>query len=157
MIIYDRFGRFIVVKKSQDLSERSAIEVLLEVFSKHSIPSSIRSDHAQNFVSSEFVYFVWTWGSTLHLPVAITIQAECAISTEKDLTKWCHNPGENWRIAFIEFLCTPGPDIKSPSNLLEIQFCGILPMCENVTNNSDVDCFVDRKSKQKEIFDANHW
>ena len=53
-IIYDRFTRFIVVKKCADLSACSAILSLLEVFSEHGVPSNIHSDRGRNFVSKEF-------------------------------------------------------------------------------------------------------
>ena len=51
LIIYDRFTRFIVVKKCADLSACSAILSLLEVFSEHGVPSNIHSDRGRNFVS----------------------------------------------------------------------------------------------------------
>ena len=54
LIIYHRFTRFIVVKKCADLSARSAILSLLEVFSEHGVPSNICSDRGRNFVSKEF-------------------------------------------------------------------------------------------------------
>ena len=44
LIIYDHFTRFIVVKKCIDLSARSAIQSLLEVFCEHGVLSHICSD-----------------------------------------------------------------------------------------------------------------
>ena len=38
LIIYDHFTRFIVVKKCVDLSARTAIQSLLEVFCEHGVP-----------------------------------------------------------------------------------------------------------------------
>ena len=49
LITYDRFTRFIVVKKCADLSAHSAILSLLEVFSEHGVPSNICSDRGRNF------------------------------------------------------------------------------------------------------------
>ena len=57
LIIYDRFTRFIIVKKCVDLSARTAIQSLLEVFCEHGVPSHICSDRGRNFVSSEFGTF----------------------------------------------------------------------------------------------------
>ena len=57
LIIYDRFTRFIVVKKCVDLSARTAIQSLLEVFCEHGVPSHIHSDRGRNFVSNEFGIF----------------------------------------------------------------------------------------------------
>ena len=57
LIIYDRFTRFIVVKKCADLSACSAILSWLEVLSEHGVLSNIHSDKGRNFVSKEFDTF----------------------------------------------------------------------------------------------------
>ena len=54
LIIYDRFSRFIVMKTPRDLSARSIIMCLLEVFCRHGVPSIIRTDSGRNFVSIDF-------------------------------------------------------------------------------------------------------
>ena len=74
----------------------------------------------------------------------------------KDLMKRCDSAGVHWRIVLLEFLCTPGPDGKSPSSLMGRQFRGILPMIDKVTNNTYSDKFLDRKDKEKEKFDMKH-
>ena len=155
MIIYDRFTRFIVVKKCADLSARSAILSLLEVFSEHGIPSNIRSDRGRNFVSKEFDTFCKDLGISLNFSSGYhhsANQAEQAVCTVKDLMKCCKSADVHWHIALLEFLCTPGPDGHSPSKLVGRQFCGILPMIDTNTVNSDK--FVVRKDKGK--FDDKH-
>ena len=64
-------------------------------------------------------------------------QAERAVCTVKDFMKHCNSAGVHWCIALLEFLCTPGPDGHSPSELLGRQFHGILPMIDTYTVNSD--------------------
>ena len=54
----------------------------------------------------------------------------------------------------LELPCTPGPDGHSPSELLGRQLCGILPMIDTNTVNSDK--FAVRKDKEKEKFDDKH-
>ena len=49
LIICDRFSRFIIVKMPKDLSARSTIMCLLEVFCEHGVPSFIHSDRGRNF------------------------------------------------------------------------------------------------------------
>ena len=66
LIIYDRFTRFIVVKKCADLSAHSAILSLQEVFSEHGVPSNIHSDRGRNFVSKEFDTFCKDLGISLN-------------------------------------------------------------------------------------------
>ena len=66
LIIYDRFTRFIVVKKCANLSAFSTILSLLEVFSEHGVPSNIHSDRGKNFVSKEFDAFCKDLGISLN-------------------------------------------------------------------------------------------
>ena len=68
--------------------------------------------------------------------------------------KHCNSAGVHWHIALLEFLCTPGPGGCSPSELLGTQFCGILPMIDTNTVNSNK--FAARKDKEKEKFDNKH-
>ena len=68
--------------------------------------------------------------------------------------KHCNSAGVHWRIALLEFLCTPGPDGHSPSELLGRQFRGILLIIDTNTVNSDK--FAARKDKEKEKFDTKH-
>ena len=68
--------------------------------------------------------------------------------------KCCNSAGVHWHIALLEFLCTPGPDGHSPSELLGRKFCGILPIIDTNTVNSDK--FAVRKDKEKEKFDDKH-
>ena len=159
LIIYDRFTRFIVVKKCADLSARSAILSLLEVFCEHGVPSNIHSDRGRNFVSKEFDTFCEDLGIVLNFSSGYhhsANQAERAVRMVKDLMKCCDSTGVHWHIALLEFLCTPGPDGISPNDLMGRQFCGILPMVDKVTNNTYSDEFLDGKDKEKEMFDTKH-
>ena len=57
LIVVARFSKFVVVKCSQDLTSRTTINILMDVFSEHGFPATIRCDHGCNFVSSVFVDF----------------------------------------------------------------------------------------------------
>ena len=159
LIIYDRFTRFIIVKKCVDLSARIAIQSLLEVFCEHGVPSHIHSDRGHNFVSNKFGIFCKDLGISLNFSSGYhhsANQGEHAMCTVKDLMKCCNSAGVHWRIALLEFLCTPGPDSESLSSLVGRQFHGILPMIHKVTNNTYSDKFSDRKDEEKEKFDTKH-
>ena len=121
LIIYDRFTRFIVVKKCADLSAHSAILSLLEVFSEHGVLSNSHPDRGRNFVSKEFDTFCKDLGIVLNFSSGChhsANQVECAIRMVKDLMKRCDSAGVHWGIALLKFLCTPGPDGVSPSDLM---------------------------------------
>ena len=159
LIIYDRFTRFIVVKKCADLNTHSAIISLLEVFCEHGVLSNIHSDRGRNIFLKEFDTFCKDLGIVLNFSSGYhhsANQEECAVRTVKDLMKRCDGTGVHWRIALLEFLCTPRPDGLSPSSLMGRQFCDILPMIDKVTNNTYSDKFSDRKDKEKEKFDTKH-
>ena len=82
LIIYDRFSRFIVMKIPRDLSARSTIMCLLEVFCKHGVPSFIHTDRGRNFVSRDFTKFCQDLGihlnfsSGCHLIVPIRLKGQ---------------------------------------------------------------------------------
>ena len=154
LLVHDRFSQFIAVKKSDSLSARSTIPLLLEIFTEHGVPSSIRCDRSSNFLSSEFNTFCTdlnihlTYSSAYHHSSNMT---EHAVRTIKDLMCRCYSAGVSWRLALIEFLFTPRPDGKSPAELCGHQFKGILPMFPKV-NEHDSDLFSERKEKEKKNF-----
>ena len=128
LLVYDRFSRFIVVKKSDSLSARSTIHYLLEVFTEHEVQSSMWCDCGSNFLSVEFNTFCsdlnisLCFSSTYHHS---SNMAEWAVRTIKDLMRRRYTAGVSWRLALIEFLSTPGPSGKSQAELCGCQSKGI--------------------------------
>ena len=57
LIVYDWYPDFLVVKKAENLTARCTIQLLLEIFTEHGIPSCIRNGCSKNFMSSEFDAF----------------------------------------------------------------------------------------------------
>ena len=101
LIIYDRFSCFIIVKTPRDLSARSAIMCLLEVFCEHGVPSFIRTDRGRNFVSKDFHEFCHDLGIHLNFSSGYHYsanQAERAVCTVKDLMKCCYSASVHWRL-----------------------------------------------------------
>ena len=96
LLVYDRFSQFFVVKKSDSLSARSTIRLLLEIFTEHGVPSSIRCDRDSNFLSSEFNIFCTDLN--IHLTCSSAYHhssnmAEHAVRTIKDLMRRCYSAG----------------------------------------------------------------
>ena len=135
LIVVNHFSKFVVIKCSKDLTSRTTINILMDVFSEHGFPATIRCDCGCNFVPSEFVDFC------KKLNISVTISsgyhhssnpAECAVKTVKSLTKQCLAGSTSWQIALLEYLSTPlGPNIPSPSELMGRQFRGILPFFQD--------------------------
>ena len=153
LIIIDHFSKFVVVKHSQDLTSRTTINLLLDIFSEHSFPAIIRCDHGRNFVSNQFVDFC------KKLNISITLSssyhhssnpAECAVKTIKSLMKHCLASNTLWRIASLEYLSTPlSSNIPSPSELMGRQFRGLLPFFQDhgTTESDRTDYAPKRKGK----------
>ena len=93
LIVVNQFSKFIIVKPSKDLTSRTTINLLLDIFSEHGFPATIRCDRGCNFVQHEFVDFC------KKLNISITLSsgyhhssknpAEHAVKTVKSLMKCC--------------------------------------------------------------------
>ena len=135
LIVVHCFSKFVVVKPSTDLTSRTTINSLLDIFAEHGFPATIRCDRGHNFVSNEFVEFC------KHLNITITLSSgyhhssnpvEHAVKTMKSLMKQYLTGNKSWQIALLEYLCTPlGPDIPSPSELMGRQSRGLLPLFQD--------------------------
>ena len=133
---------------------------LLEVFCEHGVPSFICTDRGRNFVSKDFSHFYQDLGIHLNFSSGYHYsanQAERAVHTVKDLMKHCYSTSVHWRLALLEYLCTPGPNGKSPLELLYRQFRGIMPMLSDSSSCiSDANKLAERRKEEKEKFDARH-
>ena len=116
------------------MTSKTTINLLLEVFSEHGLPLTIRCDQGHNFISSQFIEFC------KQLNIAVTLSsgyhhssnpAECAVKTVKSLLKRCLEANTSWCIALIEYLSTLGANILSPSQLMGRQFRGLLPFFQD--------------------------
>ena len=158
LIIYDRFSGFIMVKTPIDLSARSTIMCLLDIFCERGVPSFIHTDRGRNFVSKNFSQFCQDFGMHLNFSSGhhhSANQPERAVCTVKDLMKHCFSASVHWRIALLEYLCTPGPSGKSPSELLYKQFRGIMPMLNDSSSCvSDANKLAERWKEEKDKFDV---
>ena len=118
------------MKTPKDLSARSTIMCLLEVFCEHRVPSFICTDRGRNFVSKDFNQFCLDLGIHLNFSMGYhhsANQPEREVCIVNDFMKHCFSASVHWRIAFLEYLCAPGLNGKSPLELLYRQFRGIMP------------------------------
>ena len=99
LIVVDHFSKFVVAKCSQDLTSRTTINILMDVFSEHVFPATIRCDHGCNFVLGEFVDFC------KKLNISVTLSsgyhyssnpAEHAVKTVKSQMKQCLASNASW-------------------------------------------------------------
>ena len=160
LIIVDHFRKFTVVKHSKDLTSKTTIKLLLEVFSEHGIPSTIRCDHGYNFISSQFIEFC------KQLNIAVTLlsgyhhsgnPAEYTVKTVKSLMKRCLAANTSWCIASLEYLSTPlGANIPSPSELVGRQFRELLPLFQDCSTSESIkEQVLILKEKEKQRHDTS--
>ena len=160
LIVVDHFSKLIVVKPSKYLTSRTTINSLLDIFSEHGFPATIRCNCGNNFVFSEFVDFY----KTLNISVTLSSSyhhssnpTECAVKTVKSLMKCCLASNSSWRIALLQYLSTPlSSNIPSPSELMGRQFRGLLPFFQNHTAAESVkEQVLLQKEKEKQKHDAS--
>ena len=159
LIVVDWFSKFIIVKPSKDLTSRTTINLLLDIFSEHGFPATIRCDHGRNFASNEFVDFC----KKLNISVTLSLgyhhssnPAEHAVKTVKSLMKCCLASNTLWRIALLEYLSTPlSSNVLSPPELMGRQFRGLLPFFQDRgTHESVQEQVMLQKEKEKCRHDA---
>ena len=135
LIVVDCFSKFVVVKRSKDLISKTTINLLLDIFSEHGFPVTIRCDRGQNFISNEFVDFCKCLNITITLSSGYhhsSNPAEHVVKTVKFLMKCCLVSNTLWRIALLEYLSTPlSSNIPSTSELMGRQFRGLLPFLQD--------------------------
>ena len=160
LIVVDHFSKFVIVKPSKDLTSRTIINLLLDIFSEHGFPATIRCDCGRSFVSNEFVDFC------KKLNISITLSsgyhhssdpAERVVKTVKSLMKCCLASNTSWRIALLEYLSTPlSSNVPSPSELMGRQFRGLLPFFQDRgTPVSVTEQIMLQKEKEKCRHDAS--
>ena len=119
LIVVDWFSKFIIVKPSKDLTSRTTINLLLDMFSEHRFLAIIKCNCGCNFVSNEFADFC----KKLNISITLSLgyhhssnPAECAVKTVKSLMKRCLASNTSWRITLLEYLSTPlSSNVPSPS------------------------------------------
>ena len=154
LIVVDCFSKFVIVKPSKDLTSRTKINLLLDIFSEHGFPATMRCDHGCNFVSSEFVDFCKKLNTSITLSSGYhhsNNPAERAVKTIKSLMKRCLASNTSWRIALLEYLSTPlSSNVSSPSELMGRQFGGLLPFFQDHgTPESVTEQIMLQKEKEK--------
>ena len=99
LIVVDHFSKFVVVKHSQDLTSRTTINILMDIFSEHGFPATISCNHGCNFVLSEFIDFYKKLNISFTLSLGYhhsSNPAECAVKTVKSLMKQCLAGNTSW-------------------------------------------------------------
>lgn len=119
ILLVDYFSKYIEVDELKDLRSRTAIEILKSQFSRHGIPSALRTDNGPQYASEEFRDFCESYGishitSSPHTPHS-NGEAERAVQTVKRL--W--NKAPDRHLALLDYRTTPLETVElSPAQLL---------------------------------------
>lgn len=103
----DYFSKYIEVDELKDQQSRTAIEILKSQFSRHGIPTVLRTDNGPQYASEEFKDFCGSYGishitSSPHTPHS-NGEAERAVQTVKRL--W--NKAPDRHLALLDYRTTP--------------------------------------------------
>lgn len=120
VLLVDYFSKFIEVDKLKDLHCHAVIEKLKAQFSRHRIPTILRTDNGPQYSADEFKDFCQRYGiihktSSPHTPHS-NGEAEHAVQTVKKL--WCKAPDKH--LALLDFYRTTSLESVdlSPAQLL---------------------------------------
>ena len=97
ILLVDYFSKFIEADELKDQRSRTTIEVLKAQFSRHGIPTTLRTDNGPQYSSEEFKDFCESYGithktSSPHTPHT-NGEAGRAVQTVKTL--WCKAPDKH--------------------------------------------------------------
>lgn len=119
ILLVDYFSKYIEVDELKDQRSRTAIEILKTQFSRHGIPTVLRTDNGPQYASEEFRDFCESYGishltSSPHTPHS-NGEAERAVQTVKRL--W--NKAPDRHLALLDYRTTPLETVElSPAQLL---------------------------------------
>ncbi|XP_035989083.1 uncharacterized protein K02A2.6-like [Fundulus heteroclitus] len=119
ILLVDYFSKFIEVDELKDQRSCTTIEMLKSQFSRHGIPTVLRTDNGPQYVSEEFRDFCENYGishltSSPHTPHS-NGEVERAVQTVKRL--W--NKASDKHLALLDYRTTPLETVElSPAQLL---------------------------------------
>ncbi|KAL0153751.1 hypothetical protein M9458_050972 [Cirrhinus mrigala] len=119
IVLVDYYSKFIEVDELKDIRSRTVIETLKAQFSRHGIPSLLRSDNGRQYSSEEFKNFCESYGITQKMSSPHTPhsngEAERAVQTVKRL--W--SKAADKHLALMDYRTTPLESVGlSPAQLL---------------------------------------
>lgn len=119
VLLVDYYSKFIEVDKLKDLHSHAVIEKLKAQFSRHGIPTILRTDNGPQYAANEFKDFCQSYGivhktSSPNTPHSNS-EAECAVQTVKKL--W--SKATEKHLALLDYRTTPIESVGlSPAQLL---------------------------------------
>uniref|UniRef100_A0A8C6KIQ6 Gypsy retrotransposon integrase-like protein 1 n=1 Tax=Nothobranchius furzeri TaxID=105023 RepID=A0A8C6KIQ6_NOTFU len=119
LVIVDYYSKLIEVDELKDPRSRTVIETLKAQFSRHGIPSILRTDNGSQYTAEQFKGFYESYGishrtSSPHTPYS-NGEAERAVQTVKRL--WNKAPDKH--LALLDYRTTPLESVSlSPEQLL---------------------------------------
>ena len=167
LLVIDYFSKYPeVVCLNNSTSAKFIIYHLKSIFARHGIPLTLISDNGPPFDSAEFREFLSSWGIE-HDPSSPRYprsngQIERTVQTIKNLMKKCHDSGQDFFTALLNYRNTPKPDAPSPSQLLMSRTLRTnLPIPkENLNpslcnNNEYIETLLKRQASMKNYHDRN--
>ena len=99
LVVTDYFSNYIEVESEQTTTTKAIIKVLMTLFARYGVPSTLVTDNGPQFPATEMKAFSKAWGfdhvtSSPHYPQS-NGKAENAVKTVKRLFKKCQEAGQS--------------------------------------------------------------
>ena len=123
LLIFDKFSKFLIVRKLTSATSRAIINHLKSIFAEHEIPEWLTTYNGPQCASEEFRNFMQTYGvehvtSSPMYPQS-NGSAERIVQTVENILKKCGEEGEDPYLRLLSYRTTPvSSNLKSPAELL---------------------------------------
>ena len=160
LLLVDTFSKFVEIDKLPDLTSKSTINSMKQIFARHGIASVVYSDPGSQFTSSEFKLFSKKWDFEHKIVSAKHHQAnglaERYIQTVKNVLKKSIHDKKDIYLSLLIYRNTPiSKDGKTPAELLYNR--NIKTILPNYRSEIDNEKFkkqlIERQYVQKKYYD----
>lgn len=122
LVLVDYFSNYVEVCKLNNISSRTVIDNMKEIFARHGIPEFVFSDNGTQYSSREFKQFADDWGfqhvtSSPNYPQS-NGKSERAVQTIKNMLIKSIKSGSDFQVALLNYRNTPRDGLSSPAQML---------------------------------------
>ena len=122
VILVDYYSNFIEIEKLSHLSTSAVVKAMKRTIARHGIMDTFISDNGPQFSSAEFASFMEEYGiqhltSSPYRPQSNGL-AEKSVQTIKRMMMKCHESGEDFYLALLDYHNTPRENMGSPAQRL---------------------------------------
>jgi len=166
VVVVDYYSRYWEIASLRSTTSRAVIEKLKQIFSRHGIPETVKSDNGPQYSSVEFATFASSWKfthvtSSPKYPQSNGLAEKTVQTAKKMLEKAKRDPKDPY-LSLLEQRNTPIANYKSPAQLsMGRRLRSILPCTTNqlipetVCYRDTPARFLKKQADQKTYYDKS--